>query len=146
MGNYCIKVRRKGFNYYSDYMERYFDKAAVNYGYHLIKNPEQADYSCITIINTPDMGSGGSPWMIFWSKTFDEIAYDKLQELSQVIAESFKSESIIEKADISEIIGAIKNGSMEYGMPYPWFFSKEHNAFEEPPFLVEGETKLKARS
>ena len=146
MNNYCIKVRRKGFNYYTDYMERYFDKVATQYDYHLVKNPGQAELSCITFIDGPYTGHSGSKWMIFISRVFNEAAPEQLKKLSQLIAECFKSESIIEEIDVPEILESTKNRSLKYGIPYLWYFSSKHSAFDEPPFLTEGETDLQIYS
>jgi len=146
MDSYCIKVKRKGFNYYTDYMERYFDKVAVQYNYHLVKNPDQAELSCITFVDAPYTGHSGSKWMIFISKVFNEVTHEQLQKLSQLIAECFKSESIIEKIDVSEMLESIENRALKYGMPYFWYFSRKHNAFDEPSFLAEGETALRIYS
>ena len=143
MNNYCIKVKRKGFNYYTDYMERYFEIVANNYGYHLVKNPEQADFTCITFIDAPILGKGGSKWMIFMSKTFNEIGYEQLQVLSKQIAVSFKCESLIEECNMTDMKKTLEESLLKYGIPVIWYFSNKHNAFDEPPFITEGETNLK---
>ena len=153
---YCIKVKRKGFNYYTDYMERYFEKVAANHGYHLVKRREQAELWCFTFIGEPRLG--GPKWIIFMSDVFSEITNEQLEVLSQLIAECFKSESVIETADeeLDELIHMAKaylkgecsftiteEQCRKYGSPDPWFFSREQSAFDEPPFLTDGETDLK---
>lgn len=60
-----------------------------------------------------------------------QLSYDRLKVISQTIAECFKSESLIEKIDISEIMGTIVNRSLKYETPYFGHFSKKHNAFDE---------------
>lgn len=61
MDNYCIKVKRRGFNYYTGPMEQYFENTAVRYGYHLTKRIEQAELWCVTFLGNP----GGSKWITF---------------------------------------------------------------------------------
>jgi len=152
----CIKVKRRGFNYYTDYMERYFEKVAVNHGYHLTKRQAQAEFWCLTFTGEPSMG--GPKWITFISDAFSGVTYAQLEELSRLIAECFKSESIIEAVDaeleeITQMMLAYLKGKCgfpmteeqcrKYGSPDLWIFSREHNAFDEPPFLTEGETILK---
>lgn len=127
-------------------MDLYFEKVAVNYGYHVVKNPKQAEISGIAFIDAPYTGHIGTKWMTFTSKIFSEIKYEKLQELSELIAQHFKSESLIEKIDMSEIKRELENGSCKYGIPEVWHFSKKHSAFEEPPFITEGKTILQKSS
>ncbi len=156
MGNCCIKVRRRGFNYYTDYMERYFEKAAVHYGYHLVKRWEQAERYCLTLIGDPH--EGGQKWMIFMPHGIIEIAHEQVQGLACVIAESFKSESIVQETDedldqVTQRMKAYLKGESDfhmtqeqrrkYGTPYFWLFSREYSAFDEPPFMTEGETILR---
>jgi len=95
MNHYCIKVKRKGFNYYTDYMERYFEKVAAEFGYHLTKRKEQAELWCVAFIDDPQ--SGGSKWITITSPIFGEIPYAGLLELTQLIGEHFKSESVLER-------------------------------------------------
>lgn len=159
MGNYCIKVKRGGFNYYTVYLERYFEKAAVNYGYHLVKRPEQGERYCLTFIGDPQMG--GQKWITFTSDAISKAPYEKIRELSHVIAECFKSESIVEEIDegleqLIQMMKAYLKGASrfemaeeqyrKYGMPHLWLFNREYSAFDEPPFITEGETKLRIDS
>lgn len=156
MRNYCIRLKRRGFNYYTDYMERYFENVAVNHGFHLVKRREQAELLCLTFIGEPQIG--GSKWITFASDSLKELTYEQLKKLSLLMAECFKSESIIDEIDeeLEKIIQAIKaywNGSScfvmsdeqlrKYGTPEVWLFSREYSAFDEPPFLADGETILK---
>lgn len=156
MDNYCIKVKRRGFNYYTDYIERYFEKVAVNHGYHLTKRREQAELWCLTFTGDPQMG--GSKWITFTSGAFNGITYEQLEELSHLIAECFKSVSVIEPMDeelgnISQMMIAYLKGKhsfpmteeqfRNYGTPDLWLFCREHSAFDEQPFITEGETVLK---
>ncbi|MCL2462731.1 MAG: hypothetical protein FWF44_08710 [Defluviitaleaceae bacterium] len=138
MEKYCIMVKRKGFNYYTDYMDRYFENVAVKYGYHIVKNPKQADLSCVVFLDFPLSSSSewGSKWMIFASDIFSKITDDQLLGLSKEVAESFKSESKIETFD----------NKVYHGFPFVWYFSKTHNAFNEPPFITEGKPILKINS
>ena len=156
MDNYCIKVKRRGFNYYTDYMERYLEMVAANHGFHLTKRREQAMLWCITFTGEPSMG--GSKWITFTSGAFSEITYEQLEELSRLIAKCFKSESIIEPLDgelkeITQMMIAYLRGERsfpmteeqyhKYGTPDLWLFSQAYSAFSEPPFITEGETVLK---
>ena len=153
---YCIKVKRKGFNYYTDYMERYLEKVAVEYGYHLTKRKSQADKWCISFIGDPQLN--GSKWIIFTSETWDNLTYEQVEELSRLIGACFKSESVLEAADdrlmeLTRTMKAVYFGeknlekypeiAQSYGFPYPWFFSREHGAFDEPVYFAGGETVFK---
>ena len=156
MSNYCIKVKRRGFNYYTDYMEQYFENVAVQYGYHLTKRREQAEFWCVTFIGDPSYGD--SKWITFISSSFADIAYEKMDELSQHIGQCFKSECVIEAVDDSlfELSKAVKlfyegkgNFKMteeimrKHGFPCCWYFSREFSAFDEPIIITEAETAFK---
>lgn len=152
MSDYCIKVKRKGLNYYTDYMERYFESAAVKYGFHLTKRREQAEYACVTF--DYESTDRGSKWITFITNSFSEMTYEQLEELSQTIGECFKSESVIAKLDAG--VGTLQNIApaalsmselaRNYGTPNVWYFSSGHSAFDEPIFVTENETTLKAES
>ena len=157
MSSYCIKVRRRGTNYYTGAMERYFENLAVRYGYHLTKRIEQADLWCVTFLGNPQH-EGGPKWITFSSDVFNNIAYERLEELARLISECFKSESVIETADqeLLEATGLSKAFYLfgndfiitdeiirKYGEPILWLFSREHSAFDEPPIVSEGETILR---
>ena len=156
MQQYCIKVKRKGFNYYTDYMERYFEKVAVEYGYHLTKRREQADLWCVTFISDPQIDN--SKWITFTSSELEDIPYERLEELSRLVGLYFKSESVLETADdklmeLTRIAKEVLCGETnpkkyyeikhKYGSPYLWFFSREYCAFDEPVYFAEGETIFK---
>lgn len=158
MSYYCIKVKRRGFNYYTDYMERYFENVAVQYGYHLTKRREQAELRCVTFVSEPSPGS--SKWITFTSSSFEGMTYEQLEELSRIVGECFKSESVVDIVDdvLLELVDEIRlfyegKGSFKmssnselaqkYGMPHIWQFNKEHSAFDEPIFITEAETAFK---
>ena len=156
MGNYCIKVKRRGFNYYTDYMEQYFENVAVQYGYHLTKRREQAEIGCVTFISEPPYGD--SKWMTFISSSFADISYEQMLELSRNIGQCFKSECVVEMVDdgLFEIFHAAKQVyegkgdfrimeeiARKHGLPYCWFFSRKHSAFDEPIIITEAETAFK---
>jgi len=135
MDVHCIKVKRRGVNYYTDYMERYFEKVAVLYGYHLVKKPAQADLICTTYISQPSENK----WMTFVSGVFAQMTDSELECMAQQIGEAFKAESIIEPIDL--------NGDMSvYGSPYVWCFSKKYSAFDEPAYLTAEPPLLKINS
>ena len=155
---YCIKVKRRGFNYYTDYMERYFESVAVQYDYHLTMRKEQSELWCITFIS--ESSRGGSKWITFTSDSFDDMTFEQLEELSCKIGSAFKSESIVDVVDdallklVEEIRqfyagkGSFRMSSndelaLKYGMPHIWQFSREHSAFDEPIFITEAETAFK---
>ena len=155
---YCIKVKRRGFNYYTDYMERYFESVAVQYDYHLTLRKEQSELWCITFISEPSRG--GSKWITFVSGSFDDMTYEQLTELSCKIGDGFKSESIVDVVDdaLMKLIEEIRlfyegKGSFrmssndelarKYGMPHIWQFSREYSAFDEPIYITEAKTVFK---
>ncbi len=121
----CIKIRKRGFNYYTDYIEKYFDDAFSKYGFHLVKNPEHFEHSVYVLFDD-------SPWMTVASKWLDELDEDLLGKLSVDISESFKAPAIVEPYCLSKQDTIIE-----------CHFSCSHNAFEEPPFIKEGLTVLK---
>jgi len=157
MKKYCIKVKRKGFNYYTDYMERYFEKVVVEYNFHLTKRKEQADVWCIAFVSEPQ--SGESKYMTFYSPALSSsLSSTALEDLTRLIGVCFKSESVLEEADdaleelanisrtayinadLSNLRSIIKQG---YGFPELFMFSKEYSAFDEPVFIMQGETVFK---
>ena len=156
MNNYCIKVKRRGFNYYTDYMEQYFENGAVQYGYHLTKRWEQAELWCVTFISEPSYTD--SKWITFMSSSFTDITYEQMNELSRHIGQCFKSECAIDTVDddLLELSQAVKLGyegngnfkltegiARKYGFPHCWFFSREYSAFDEPIIITDAETAFK---
>ena len=159
MSDYCIKVKRKGVNYYTDYMERYFDRVAVEYGLHLTKRSEQADIWCVAFVSDPQ--SGQSKYMTFFSPVFCDLAPVELEKLTQLIGECFKSESILEEADdrLNELAQASKAAyickdrskisyivEQGYGSPVLFMFSREYSVFDEPVFITLGATVFRKSS
>jgi len=129
MQQYCIKVKRRGFNYYGAYAERYLDKVASHFGYRLVLNPEQAEASCLWYVDESNI------WMTFASDAFQALSAERLEELAALFAECLKSEAVVEVfPELAEEDG------------YPFYFSTTACAYDEPPFLVEGETVLQVGS
>ena len=156
MKNYCIKVKRKGFNFYTDYMERYFDKVVAEYGLHLTKRKEQADIWCVAFVSEPQRGE--SKYMTFISPVLSKLASVELVELTQLIGVCFKSESKLEEADdvLEELAEISKTAYVNedlssmryiveqgYGSPELFMFSKEYSSFIEPVFITQGDTVFK---
>ena len=158
MKKYCIKVKKKGFNYYTDYMERYFDNVAKEYGLHLTKRNNQADMWCTAFVSVP---GSAVKWMTFASPLFDSLTLMQLEKLTQLIGVCFKSESKLEESeDVLGELALLSKAAQEsrdyskfrdfcehgYGIPERFMFSRKYSAFDEPVYISEGETVFKKSS
>ena len=126
--NTCIKVKRKGFNYYTDYISKYFEDTFSKYGFHVVKNPLQSEFSLFMIIDD-------TPWMTIVSNKLETMDIAMLHKLSNEISDAFKSSAIVETCNLSKLDSVIE-----------FHFSSKHSAFEEPAFICEGETIIKWNS
>lgn len=120
-----IKIKRKGFNYYRDYINKYFEEAFSRYGFHLVKNPEQSEYNLFMYFDD-------SPWLTIVSKKLDDLDEKQLGKLSEDIAVAFKTITKVEPFNLTNPESITE-----------FHFSSKHSAYEEPPFITEGATILK---
>ena len=122
-----LYVRRKGFNYYTDYTELYLHKALQNYGFSLIRKKEKSTFGVTVYI------SESEKYMAMLSPFFDSIDETDLITLCEIFSKTFKSEAIISACPDN----AVFSGDKEYFM-----FSENYNAFDEPVYLTESSPKL----
>ncbi len=120
----CIKIKKKGFNYYSDYIKGYYERVFSEYGFHYVINPAHSEFSLLMFFDD-------SPWMCVASKKLDELEAAQLQKLASDISAAFKTITSIEPFHPQ-----IWRSTEEYR------FSSQHNAFEEPAFIQSGDTVL----
>lgn len=121
----CIKIKRKGFNYYTDYIEKYFDEAFSEYGYHLVRNPIHSEHSLFMVFDN-------SPWMTVVSKELDELKEEEIQKVAVRLSLAFKSMIIIQPFQLNNPRSVIE-----------FYFSSVHSAHEEPPYIDKGLTILR---
>ena len=122
-----LYIRRKGFNYYTDYTELYLHKALQNYGFSLIKEKEKSAFGVTIYI------SESEKYMAILSPFFDSIDEADLVTLCENFSSSFKSEAIVSACPDD----AVFPGDKEYFM-----FSENYSAFDEPVYLTESPASL----
>ena len=123
-----LYVRRKGFNYYTDYTELYLHEALQNYGFSLIREKEKSTFGVTVYI------SESEKYMAMLSPFFDSIDETDLITLCEIFSKTFKSEAIVSACPDD----AVFPGDKEYFM-----FSENYSAFDEPVYLIEEAPKLK---
>lgn len=122
-----IKLRRKGFNYYTDFTQKYLNAAFAEYSYYLTFRKEKAAFSVKFYWDD-------SPWFTFsadWLSDFDD---EQTEQFAKHLAESFKT-----KYEIAHDFCVTGNSEcIEY------YLTADHNwaAVNEPPFIQEGHPKL----
>ena len=126
-----LLIKRKGFNYYTDYTELYLHNAFTNYGYSLVRDPKRSSFSITAYINESEK------YMAFLSPYFDTLNDSDLFEFCEVFSTAFKSEAIVSVCtdDISF------PGEKEIFM-----FSDKFSAFDEPVYLTNEKPKLKMKT
>ena len=123
-----LYVKRKGFNYYTDFTELYLHKALQNYGFSLIREKEKSTFGVTVYI------SMNEKYMAMLSPFFDSIDEADLLTLCGNFNKFFKSEAIVSVCPDD----AVFPGDKEYFM-----FSENYSAFDEPVYLIEESPKLK---
>ena len=123
-----LYIRRKGFNYYTDYTELYLHNALTNYGFSLIREKDKCTFGVTVYI------SESEKYMALISPFFDSIADDDLMTLCENFSKAFKSEAIVSACPDD----AVFHGDKEYFM-----FSENSSAFDDPIYLTEDAPKLK---
>lgn len=126
-----LYIRRKGFNYYTDYTELYLHNAFMNYGYSLIREQAKSNFGVTVYI------SESEKYMALLSPFFDNIDESDLLELCEIFSKAFKSEAIVSVCPDD----AVFRGDREYFM-----FSENFSAFDEPVYLTEAPAKLKRKT
>lgn len=125
-----LMVKRKGFNYYTDYTELYLHNAFQNYGYSIVRDKAKSDFSVFVYI------SEAEKYMKATSPFFDDLSENNVAELCDVFTETFKSEVTMVEASEYD------NDSIN---TYEFMLSKNHSAYDEPVYLIDEPPKLERR-
>lgn len=115
-------IRRKGFNYYTDYTELYLHKSFESIGYYLVKDESKCLFNVIVDI------SENEKYMTMVSPYIDALSYDDANKFAECLSINFKSEVVV-----------MPSGS-DYrfkGTPYRFMFSDVYNAFEEDAYVYQ---------
>lgn len=123
-----LYIKRKGFNYYTDYTELYLHRAFENYGYSLIREEEKSSFSVIVYISEDEK------YMSFLSPYFDSLQEDDLSEICDKFSKAFKSEVIISICPDDTVFS---------GEKHIFMLSDKYSAFDEPIYLTSEKPKLK---
>jgi len=128
---YCLLIQKKGFNYYTDYTEKYMGDVMEKQGFHVIRDADKADIFMNAYI------SENIKLMAITSDYFDSYNIEEMNSFAALVSEHFKS-SVTVRSDIPAEYSAER--------PYIIMFSSRYSAFDEPPFVTEGNTFLKQDS
>ncbi len=127
-----ILLRKRGFNYYTDYAETYLEQAFSPYGYYLTFRTEQQEWKCSLQYEGCDQLVFRAPWL-------KQLNAEQLDALSAFLAKSFKTTAqCVPESSIP--LNADRPEMITYG------FSSEPGAFLEPPFITEGLPVLRMTS
>ena len=119
-------IRRKGFNYYTDYTEKYLHDALSGYGYNLVRERENSVFAVTVHISE-------EKYMTLQSEFIDMLPEEELPAASEAFSAAFKSEVIISNE------GSGPRG----GSTYVFYFSDMYSAYDLPPFVESGAPILK---
>ena len=119
-------IKRKGFNYYTDYTELYLHKAFENKGYYLVKDESKCLFHVIVDISE-------EKYMTVLSPYFDTLSEDEAIEFAEILGSNFKSEVISMTCSPNYQIK---------GIPYKFMFSDIYNAFEEDIYSYDKEPEF----
>ncbi len=119
-------IKRKGFNYYTDYTELYLHRSFENKGYYLVKDESKCLFNVIVDISEEKYITVLSPY-------FDTLSEDDAREFSKILGSNFKSEVIV--------MPCMENYQFK-GIPYRFMFSDTYNAFEEDIYVYDKEPEF----
>ncbi len=115
-------IKRKGFNFYGDYTEKYLHQSFENKGYYLVKEKDKKLFGVIVDV------SMSKKYMTVLSPYFDTLTEDDAKEFAEILSNNFKSEVIIDYI----------TGNYEIKeTPYIFMFSDMHNAFDEDVYVYD---------
>ena len=114
-------IKRKGFNYYTDYTELYLHKAFENKGYYLVKDESKCLFDVIVDISE-------EKYMAVLSSYFNTLSEDDAREFAEFLSCDFKSEVIV--------IPCPENYQFK-GIAYKFMFSDVYNAFDEDVYVYD---------
>ncbi len=114
-------IKRKGFNYYSDYIELYLHRSFEKRGYYLVKEKSKRLFSVIVDVSN-------DKYMAVLSSYFATLSEEEAKDFAEVLSANFKSEVIVMPCfDKYEFKGT----------PCLCRFSDTYNAFEEDPYVQD---------
>lgn len=120
-------IKRKGFNYYTDYVELYLHRSFENKGYYLIKEESKSLFNLIVDISETEKN------MTVLSPYFDSLSEEETNKFAELLSSNFKS----------EVISMPYSGNYDFkGTPYRFMFSDVHNAFEEDAYVYDDNPEL----
>lgn len=117
-----IKLRKKGFNYYTDYTEKYLNETLEAYGYKLSLRKENGKGSLTLFWDE-------SPWLTVSAPWFDEMSEEKEKEVAENLAEKFKTKY--------EIVN--EEAVATYEEMHEYYITDGIGAIDEPFFISDGE-------
>lgn len=120
-------IKRKGFNYYTDYIELYLHRSFEKKGYFLVKEKKNSVFSVMVY------GCEDEKYMAVASPFFDTLSNEETHEIAELLHYNFKSEvKIMPCSDDYEL----------EGNHYTFMFSNTHNAFEEDAYVYDSEPEF----
>ena len=120
-------IKRKGFNFYGDYTEKYLHQSFEHKGYYLVKERDKKVFG--VIVDVPM----SKKHMTLLSPYFDTLTEDGAKEFAKILSDNFKSEVTIDYV----------TGNYEINeTPYMFMFSDEHNAFDEDVYVYDNEPEF----
>ena len=125
-----LMIKRKGFNYYTDYTELYLHNAFQNYGYSIVRDKAKSDFIVSVYI------SEAEKYMKATSPFFDNLRENNVTKLCDVFSKAFKSEVTMAEASERE------NESIN---TYEIMLCNNHSAYDEPVYLINELPKLEQR-
>lgn len=123
----CIKYKRRGFNYYTDYMERYLEKAFAPYGKHIILDPSIAEGWIVSL-------EYEKPWVCLFSPEIMAMEEKAAERFAEEISEIFKTEAMVSTAPYDFRKSNDTN---------VFYLHSERSAATESFFIEEGPSKFK---
>lgn len=127
-----LMIKRKGFNYYTDYTELYLHRAFQNYGYSVVRDVAESELSVFVYLSETEK------YIKMTSTFFDELNESDIAQLCDLFSKAFKSEVIITEITAEyeyDLIGA-----------YEFMISKSYSAYDEPVYLIDEPPKLKRKT
>ena len=115
-------IKRKGFNFYGDYTEKYLHQSFEHKGYYLVKEKDKKLFG--VIVDVPM----SKKHMTVLSPYFDTLTEEDAKEFAKILSDNFKSEVTIDYV----------TGNYEINeTPYIFMFSDVHNAFDEDVYVYD---------
>ena len=117
-----IRLRKKGFNYYTDYTEKYLDEALNIYGYKLSLRKENGKGSLVFFWDE-------NPWLTVSASWLNEMSEEKVKALAEILAEKFKTKY--------EIVN--EEAVVTFKEMHEYYVTDGIGAIDEPFFVTDGE-------